>query len=257
MSIRIFFVVLLLVYIVSFLIPSPSINIDDSLLSPSWNNFLGTDILGRDILTRIIVNVRYSIGVSLCTVCITAVLGTFIAIITVAHKHTYPLMMIVTTMLIAIPPFIICLLFVSRLGQGIFALILGQLLAFLPVFIRVSFKELSFTIKQEYAQVSIGLGNHPLKVCIHHGLPLLVPKLCEQMLSLFALAIGIESALSYLGLGPPLPNAGLGYMLYESIAYWSSAPWYPCAMLITFMLLLFTINSAIQLARKSLATPHS
>lgn len=230
---------------VSFTIPTLPPNLEKILFAPSTQHWLGTDLLGHDIFNRLLVGMRYSIVISLVTVCMAAICGTIISLWIITNKSLAICVQIIVNMCIAIPPFIVCLLLITHFSGGTLPLILGQVLAFLPVFIRLSYHELKQVMQSEYAQTSIGLGNTLFAVAKNHGLPILLPKIKAQMISLLAVAIGIESGLSYLGLGPPLPQAGLGQILHESIGYWSSAPWYPIATMLSFFILLGTIASML------------
>ena len=236
---------LILIFIVLFFLSSPSMNFDNRLAPMSLRHLLGTDMFGRDIFIRLIINAHYSISISLLTVCATAVLSTIMAIIALCIPKAYAFLAICVNILIAIPPFIICLLFISRIGEGIVALIIGQCLAFIPVFFRLAYKELHATMQKDFALTALGLGNSIIKVIATHGLPFLLPKMRAQMVSMLAIAIGIESGLSYLGLGLPLPNAGLGHMLQESLNYWNITPLYFFSTLITFFIILGIIRKAM------------
>lgn len=232
---------LLVLVFLSFIIHL-DINIEDSLQSPSIAHPLGTTILGKDILSQLIIAVRYSVLLSIITTLNTAILGTMIGLIILNRKYMNAVVQIISNILIAFPPFVICLLLISRWGGATNILILGQFLAFLPIFIRLSYKELSTIMQEEHALTAMGLGNSYLKVSCTHGLSLFVPKIQAQILSLFSVSIGIESGFSYLGIGPPLPHTSLGTILYDSFSYWHLIPWYPISVLLCFILLISSIS---------------
>jgi ABC-type dipeptide/oligopeptide/nickel transport system permease subunit len=148
------------------------------------------------------------------------------------------------------------LLFISRWGGATKILVLGQFLAFLPIFIKLSYKALFHTMQQEHALTAMGMGNTYLKVSTTHALSLLRPKLQAQILSLFSVSIGIESGFSYLGIGPPLPHTSLGTLLYDSFAYWHIIPWYPLSVLLCFFLLISSIAWVLYSAPKNSVTKN-
>lgn len=230
-------IIFLLIIIYSMFLPQTPILYDSSLPS-SFSHILGTDLLGQDIFSQIILALRYSILLSGFTTISTCILGIILSVCAVSIRRVDGVVQLMSNLLIAFPPFVICLLLISRWGGSTKILMFGEFIAFLPVFIRLSYKELSLVMQQEYTQIAIGLGNSVSKICYTYGLPVLLPKLKAQIISLFSVSIGIESGFSYLGIGPPLPHTSLGTLLYDSIRYWHINPLYPLSIMITFFLLM-------------------
>lgn len=245
---RLFLVGLFFVLIIlfSYILPTIPTNLHNTMDAPSFSHWLGTDLLGRDIFQKILIGIRYSTILSISTVLITALIGTGISVMSIGYRFSFSLIYIITQSLIALPPLIICLLLISRWGGGMQVLMIGQFLAFLPVFIKLSYRELNAILQSDFAQIAIGMGNTPFMTVYKHGMPILLPKLRAQILSLLSIAIGIESGLSYLGLGPPLPHTGLGHILHDSMNYWYLAPWYPIATLSSFVVILSVIIWVIE-----------
>ena len=141
------------------LIMSQDINLAQSLHPPSISHPLGTTILGKDIFSQLIIAIRYSVLLSILTTLFTAVIGTMISLIILNRKYMDTLVQIISNILLAFPPFIICLLFISRWGGATKILVLGQFLAFLPICIKLSYKSLFHTMQQEHALTAMGMGN--------------------------------------------------------------------------------------------------
>lgn len=211
--------------------------------NPSWQFLLGTDDLGRDILSRIISGLRTSIGLSLGVVILAAFVSVGASLVAVSmHKFLKNFILFVVDIVHIMPIIVVCLVVVASFGGGTHVLFIGQAVAFLPLTMRVSFKEIESVMHQEFAQTSRGLGMHPFLIAVKHGMPFLMPKLCSQCISLTAIAIGIEGGLSYFGLGIPVPHPSLGTLLQDSRRYITTQPLYFMIVTLVIILLLLTLS---------------
>ncbi len=220
-------------------------NTNHILKPPSRQFLLGTDDLGRDIFSRIISGLRTSIGLSLGVVITTALVSIATSLIAFSvPKFLKSIIVFFVDIVHIMPIIVVCLVVVASFGSGSYVLFIGQTVAFLPLIMRVSLKELQSVMHQEFAQTSQGIGMHPFFVALKHGMPFLIPKLCSQCISLTAIAVGIEGSLSYFGLGIPTPHPSLGILLQDSRKYITTQPLYFILVTAVFLLLLCSLSIA-------------
>ncbi len=226
----------------------PYLTRDNTILQkPSLEFPLGTDELGRNILSRVIVGTANSLTISFLAVAISLFSGLFISLIAVSfHKYFLSSFLFLSDVTLSIPILILCLVIAATSEvKGKTIIIIGEIVAFTPLIMRVSIQELINVMKQEFTRVSIGYGKHPFFVAIQHGLPFLLPKLYAQSITLISIAIGIEGGLSYFGLGIQLPKPSLGILLQQSRNYLYVSPWYTLAPSIVFFALLCMLSFVV------------
>jgi peptide/nickel transport system permease protein len=183
----------------------------DARLGPSLEHPLGTDTLGRDILTRVLVGGRVSIAVALSAVAISSGLGTVLGVIAgYCGGWVDSVIMRVTDMFMSIPLFVLLIVLVSMLGpsKANVILIVG-LLSWMGVARLVRGQVLSVT-NEPYIEASVASGAPSSRIVLRHVLPnSYVPAVVATTLGV-ANAMLWEAALSFLGLGiqPPTPSWG-------------------------------------------------
>ncbi len=180
-------------------------------LRPSWEHPLGTDNLGRDILTRVFAGGRVSIAVALAAVAISSGLGTVLGV-TAGYSGGWvdSVIMRVTDMFMSIPMFVLLIVLVSMLGPSVknVVLIIGLLTWMGPA--RLVRGQVLSVMNEPYIEAAIAGGASPARLVTRHVLPnAYVPVVVASTLGV-ANAMLSEAALSFLGLGiqPPTPSWG-------------------------------------------------
>jgi peptide/nickel transport system permease protein len=180
-------------------------------LRPSWEHPLGTDNLGRDILTRVFVGGRVSIAVALAAVAISSGLGTILGV-TAGYSGGWldSVIMRVTDMFMSIPMFVLLIVLVSMLGPSVknVILIIGLLTWMGPA--RLVRGQVLSVMNEPYIEAAVAGGAPPARLVMRHVLPnAYVPVVVASTLGV-ANAMLSEAALSFLGLGiqPPTPSWG-------------------------------------------------
>ena len=194
--------------------------------TPSFENILGTDHFGRDILSMIMVGAQTSIAVALVAVSIGIIFGLPLGMIAAAKRGTFfdDLVMRFNDLIFAFPALIIAILITAVLGPGAFNAIIAIGIFNIPVFARVARGAALTQWSKEYILAAKVAGKGPLLISIEHIIPNILNLLIVQATIQFSLGILAEAALSYVGLGaqPPIPS--LGRMLADSQTMISIAP---------------------------------
>lgn len=206
--------------------PPNEMNIEDRLKPPSSAHLLGTDQYGRDILSRVTVGMRSSLGVGLATVLVGLLLGVLIgAAAASAGNPLEELLMRAMDVLYGFPPILIAILFTAILGPSVFNAILALALFNIPIFARLTRANFLSLKGRKFVEAARAMGQSDLSVTKRHILPNMTSPLIVQATIQFSLAILAEAAFSYLGLGiqPPTPSWGL--MLKQAQIFIPLSPW--------------------------------
>ena len=202
------------------------LEISNRFKTPSFENILGTDHFGRDILSMIMVGAQTSIAVALVAVSIGIIFGLPLGMIAAAKRGTFfdDLVMRFNDLIFAFPALIIAILITAVLGPGAFNAIIAIGIFNIPVFARVARGAALTQWSKEYILAAKVAGKGSLLISIEHIIPTILNLLIVQATIQFSLGILAEAALSYVGLGaqPPIPS--LGRMLADSQTMISIAP---------------------------------
>ena len=202
------------------------LEISNRFKTPSFENVLGTDHFGRDILSMIMVGAQTSIAVALVAVSLGIIFGLPLGMIAAAKRGTFfdDLVMRFNDLIFAFPALIIAILITAVLGPGAFNAIIAIGIFNIPVFARVARGAALTQWSKEYILAAKVAGKGSLLISIEHIIPNILNLLIVQATIQFSLGILAEAALSYVGLGaqPPIPS--LGRMLADSQTMISIAP---------------------------------
>lgn len=216
---------------------------DDALQAPSSRHLLGTDELGRDILSRLIYGARISLAVALGAVLLSTVTGITLGLTSAHFMGRYDL--IVQRFIDALqsfPSLILAMVMVATLGASLVNVMLAIAITSTASKARLV-RGAALSVKQnQYIEASRAIGGSNLRIMLQH----LLPNIWAPIIVFFSLSLGSaiirESSLSFLGLGPPPPNPTWGAMLSGSARnYMASAPWMALApgLAITVVVLSF------------------
>jgi len=209
------------------LTPHDPLEIADASLSPPSSQYLlGTDQLGRDILTRIL----YAARSSLAAACLSAVLafasGTLIGLLTGYSSGLLDAcLMRVLDILQAFPALLLAIALVAALGPNLPNLVFTMGLLFMPRFARVARASTLSVRERDYITASIGLGVSRARTLWRHVLPNIAAALIVEASLTVTIAILTEASLSFLGLGVQPPDPTWGGMIAESTSVMALAPW--------------------------------
>jgi peptide/nickel transport system permease protein len=215
----------------------------DMLLPPSWAHPLGTDDLGRDLLSRIIVGTQVSLFVGIITVAIALVAGVTLGLLAgyVGGWLDHVIMRYIDLQW-AFPNFIVAVYLVAVFGTGLSNLIAAISLAFLDDFARVA-RGMTLSIKEEpYIAAAKTVGVSPFRIMWRHVLPNAAAPLIVQATVSVSYAILAEASLSFLGLGVEATTPTWGLILSDARSFISRAWWLGVFPGLAIMLTVLSIN---------------
>ena len=206
-------------------------------LAPNASHILGTDYMGRDILSRIMDGAGTTFFVGLATVAIGSIIGSTIGAITGYFGGIVDeIIMRINDGLASFPSILLALVFVSVIGPGKYNIILALGILFIPSFARIMRSEYIVQKELDYVKSARLLGASHVRIMFLHILPNTKTMLLSSISIGFNNAILAEAGMSYLSLGVQPPDASLGRMLSEAQTYMLKAPWFALAPGITIVL---------------------
>jgi peptide/nickel transport system permease protein len=195
---------------------------------PGSAHLLGSDQLGRDVLSRVIWGSRVSLGVGFASMLITIVIGTAIGIAAgYGGGWIDGLLMRFVDIFISIPVFILLLTIVAIYGVNVPLLVAFIGVSAFPGAARIVRAEVLSLMPREFIAASRVIGSSPLRIMIRHILPNLLPIIVVSATLRVGAAILTEAGLSYFGLGVPPPSPTWGSMVADGrnsldVAWWVS-----------------------------------
>jgi len=204
-----------------------AIHASDGLKPPSSTYLLGTDNLGRDILSRIIYAARTSLFVALGSVLVAGAIGVPLGLIAgYAGSKIDSVIMRVLDAILAFPVILLAILVVATLGTQTINLILTIGFVFIPYFTRLVRGNVLTLKEREFVAASRASGADDGYLVTRVILPNILSPIVVQASLTMSLAVLIEAALSFLGLGVQEPTPAWGSMLQNSQLYLHEAPWF-------------------------------
>jgi peptide/nickel transport system permease protein len=197
--------------------PPGGIDVPHKLLQPSFAHWLGTDSLGRDVVSQLLAGARVSILVGVIAVGIGLIFGVALGLVAASAKGLVEdVIMRLCDFTFAFPALLLAIMLTAVLGPGIVNAILAIGIFNVPVFAKVTRAMGHGVLARDYATAARAAGKGPVAIALEHVLPNVAPALIVQATIQFAIAILAEAALSYLGLGAQPPQASWGRMLSDA-----------------------------------------
>ena len=194
--------------------------------APSWAHWLGTDEIGRDVLSRVIFGARASLEAGVVSVLISLTLGVPIGLLSgyVGGFLDGLLMRIVDAML-ACPFLILAIALAAFLGPNLTNAMIAIGISAMPAFIRLTRAQTLSTKVEDYVEAAKAVGNPHYRIVLRHIFPNILAPIMVQATLAIAAAIIAEASLSFLGLGQQPPDPSWGSMLNTAKNFLSQAPW--------------------------------
>ena len=218
-------------------------NLVEKLQTPSASHWLGTDFLGRDVLSRVIYGGRVSMYVSLLSGSFAAVIGIGLGLVAgYVTGIVRRVIMGMTDIILSIPGMVFTLIIAAIMGTGVMSLTLAIGIGMIPTYIRMV-NGLVLSLKEnDYIVASKLVGRSESKILLQHLLPNAFPSLIVLYTINLGNAIMTESSLSYLGVGINPPTATWGNMVSDAYAYLLQAPWLAMIPGICIIILIISFN---------------
>lgn len=220
-----------------------TVDLGSALQSASARHWLGTDELGRDILSRILFGARISLEVGVVTVCVSGAVGCLLGLLAgYFGGFTDAVIMRAVDALMSVPPIILALAIGAALGGGLKNVIISLGIAMIPPYTRLLRGQVMEVRHMDYTMAALVSGASSVRIMFLHVLPnCLSPLIVMASLNL-GFAVLAESGLSFLGLGVAPPQASWGEMVNEGYRYLASDPLISLAPGCCIVLLVLAFN---------------
>ena len=194
---------------------------------PSFAHPLGTDWLGRDMLTRTLHGLVLSLRVGLLAALISALLGTLLGLsAAIFGGVTDTLITWLVDLFFSLPHLVLLILISFALGGGLRGTLIAVAITHWPGLTRVIRAEAMQVKSSDYVQLSARLGHSPWWIAYHHLLPHIVPQFIVGLILLFPHAILHEAGLTFVGIGLSPHTPAIGIILSESMRHLSTGYWW-------------------------------
>ena len=209
-----------------FLVPfDPSATSPDSLAGASARHWLGTDSIGRDVLSRLIVGGRTTLLITITAVFIALVGGLVLGLLSgYLGGLVDDVIMRVLDVVFAFPVLLLAIAVVAALGPTIPNLILTIAIVYTPAMARVVRAPVLSVKQWDHVEAARSIGMSEFRLVLRHILPLVVSPILVATSLTLSQTIFTVTALSFLGLGPPPPDPNWGGMLSEARQFMELAP---------------------------------
>ncbi|MET0427167.1 MAG: ABC transporter permease, partial [Microvirga sp.] len=221
--------ILLIAILAPFFIPADTatrMSMGARLRPPSGAFILGTDQLGRDLFTRVMLGARTSLLIAVAAVAMSIVIGLPLGIVSGYYRgHVDNVLMRLVDTLLSFPALLLALTISAMLGPNLQNTIIAIGIAFTPFLARIIRGEALRVAQMPYVEAARAAGTNDFRMILRHILPNILPPLIVQATISLAFAILAEAGLSFLGLGTQPPQSSWGLMIQASRDYLDRAPW--------------------------------
>lgn len=195
------------------------------LSPPLSKNILGTDHLGRDILTRVLWGARISLMIGLCAAGLASAIGILLGSIAGYFRgRVGAIIDSLINVFQVIPAFFLALVFLAVFGSSIYLLMLVIAITTWPMIARIMRAQVMSVKERLFVEAAKAIGCGDTRILFKHVIPHALPPALAYTILEIGAAIMMEAGLSYLGLGDP-NYPSWGRMIYEGQPYIVSAPW--------------------------------
>jgi peptide/nickel transport system permease protein len=228
-----------------------------TLAPPSADHLFGTDYLGRDILTRVLYGYRVSLLVAFASVAIAVLIGAPLGLIAgYFSSRVDNLTMRPLDLLMAFPPLLLAVTLVAVFGTRTVVTIIALAVIYIPIMARVTRGSVVAVRNEEFVDAAKSIGADSGRIMTRHILPNSMSPIIVQASISMGIAILIEAALSFIGLGTQPPDPSLGSMLAENKDFMTDAWWTVTFPGLAIMSLVLGFNLLGDGLREVISAPH-
>jgi peptide/nickel transport system permease protein len=231
-----------------FFVPFPkdasgALNIREKLDPPSWRHLFGTDQVGRDVFTRVIVGTRISLMAGLVVILLALTLGTLLgAIAGFFGGRVGEAIMRTTDIFLTIPDLILAMAFAAALGAGLLNVMIAVSLVWWPGYCRLTRANVIALRDSQFADAATSIGASRRRVLFAHILPNAFPTILVKASMVIGFAVLTTAALGFIGLGAQPPTPDWGVMIADGQKYLREAWWYSTFPGIAILLTVLAFN---------------
>jgi peptide/nickel transport system permease protein len=212
------------------------------LRPPSAGHLLGTDNFGRDLLTRIAYGAQVSLWIGFTVALASAAIGMVVGLYSAYFPRLDNLLMRICDALMAFPSILLAISIMAALGPQTVNVVIALVIVFAPSLARTVRSAALVVKEQTYIEAMRALGASPTRIIWQHIAPNTLSPLITQGTFIFAEAIIIEAALSFLGVGVPPPDPSWGSILHDGKVVIFSAWWMTVAPGVVIILAVLGLN---------------
>lgn len=215
-----------------FLVPYPkdatgAVHIADKLLPPSADHWMGTDQVGRDIFSRLVVGARISLLAGITVIILAVVIGTVMGALAGYYGGwADTVIMRITDVFLTVPDLILAMAFAAALGPGLMNVMIAVSLVWWPGYCRLVRANVISLRHEQYAEAAESLGSSKIRILYRHILPNALPSILVKASMDVGFAVLTTAALGFIGLGTQPPTPDWGQMVSEGRKYLRDAWWF-------------------------------
>jgi peptide/nickel transport system permease protein len=187
--------------------------------------WFGTDHLGRDLYSRLVMGARVSLRIGFWVMIVSGVLGTIVGACAGYFRAFDGIIMRCMDALMAFPSIMLAIAIAAALGPSDLNVVLALSAIYVPSTARIVRASVLVVREMSYVEAAVSSGVRPLVVLLRHVLPNSFAPLIVQLSFIFAYAVLAEAVLSFLGVGTPPPTPSWGNIIADGRAYIREAPW--------------------------------
>jgi peptide/nickel transport system permease protein len=229
LSVTLFVILLVLAVIGPSIVPYDPLASDTSasLHAPNWAHWFGTDQLGRDILSRVVVSTRLDMAIAIFSVATVFIVGGFAGISAgYFGGWTDRIISRVADTIMAFPLFVLAMGIVAALGNTVTNIVIATAIINFPLYARVARAEANVRRDAGFVQAARLTGNGEMRILLTQIAPNIIPIMIVQMSLTMGYAILNAAGLSFIGLGVRPPTPEWGIMVAEGAQYIVSGEWW-------------------------------
>lgn len=241
----IFLVVMIMAVFAPWFAPHDPLEQDvlSKLKPPFDNHYLGTDLYGRDIYSRLLYGAQISLVIGIASTVIALVIGSIIGMTAGWYGGRFDIIVMqMMDMLLAFPSLILGLILVAMLGPSMTNIIIAIALTSIPSFARIARAPTIAVKEREFIDAGRALGFSDLRLIAGHVLPNIFPEILVMGSLWLANAIRTEASLAFIGLGVKPPAATWGGMIREGFENILDSYWLVLAPSVAILIIVFGLN---------------
>ncbi|MCP2341130.1 ABC transporter permease [Actinomadura rupiterrae] len=213
-----------------------------ALLGPGGGHLLGTDEYGRDLWARVLYGIRVDVLVTVVAVPIGAVLGTALGVLCGVHRWVDVVLQRAFDVMLAFTALILGVTVAAVIGPGLPAVLVTVAGVNVPLFGRIARDAVLTQRDLDYVVAARTVGVGPVRLLLRHILPNGVDGLVVQGALSLSLAVFVEGAMSFVGIGVRAPAPSLGSLLRSSVNFLHQNPAYAVGPMVAVTLLVVAFN---------------
>ncbi|GGM05249.1 peptide ABC transporter permease [Pseudomonas asuensis] len=226
------------------------LSLEGAPLSPDATYYLGTDLLGRDLLSRLLYGARTSLFIGLLANGIAVLIGTLVGL-TAGFVRGWlgTILMRFTDLMMAFPALLLAIALAAIFQPSVWIVALVIAMVNWVQIARVIYSETVSLSARDFVEVERTLGASSMRILFSHLLPHLVPTILVWATLGISTTVLLEATLSFLGVGVQPPTPSWGNIIFESQTYFTSAPWlvlFPGAAIVLLSLSFNLVGDALR-----------